>query len=80
MVGCAEDRGGQHGEALLLEDVVDLAVLARNVVGQQILRLEHETTEKTLQAMHQIGVFLFNPLVEVACTVGIKQGKRFCLK
>ena len=76
----AVDWAGENFVAILSKDVVDLAMLARDVVGQQILRLEHETTEKTLQAMHQIGVFLFNLLVEVACTVGIKHGQRFCLK
>ena len=76
----AVDWAGENFVAILSKDVVDLAMLARNMVGQQILRLEHETTEKTLQAMHQIGVFLFNLLVEVACTVAIKRGKRFCLK
>jgi len=75
----AVDWAGENFVAILSKDVVDLAMLARDMVGQQILRLEHETTEKTLQAMHQVGVFLFNPLVEVACTVVIKHGKRFCL-
>ena len=37
MVGCAEDRGGQYGEALLLEDVVDLAVLAADVEQDLVL-------------------------------------------
>ena len=37
MVGCAEDRVGQHGEALLLEDVVDLAVLAADVEQDLVL-------------------------------------------
>ena len=76
----AVDWAGENFVAILSKDVVDLAVLARDMVGQHILRLKHETTEKTLQAMHQVGVFLFNPLVEVACTVAIKHGKRFCLK
>ena len=76
----AVDWAGEDFVAILSKDVVDLAMLARNMVGQHILRLEHETTEKTLQAMHQVGVFLFNPLVEVACTVVVKNGKRFGLK
>ena len=76
----AVDWARENFVAILSKDVVYLAMLARDVVGQQILRLEHETTEKTLQAMHQIGVFLFNPLVEVACTVAIEHGKRFGLK
>ena len=37
MVGCAEDRGGQHGEPLLLEDAVDLAVLAADVEQDLVL-------------------------------------------
>ena len=37
VVGCAEDRGGQHGEALLLEDVVDLAVFAADVEQDLVL-------------------------------------------
>ena len=76
----AVDWAGENFVAILSKDVVDLAMLARDMVGQQILRLEHETTEKTLQALHQISVFLFNPLVEMACAVAIKRGKRFCLK
>ena len=76
----AVDWAGEDFVAILSKDVVDLAVLARNMVGQHILRLEHETTEKTLQTMHQVGVFLFNPLVEVACTVAVQYGKRSCLK
>ena len=76
----AVDWAGENFVAILSKDVVDLAMLARDMVGQHILRLKHETTEKTLQALHQISVFLFNPLVEMACAVAIKRGKRFCLK
>ena len=75
----AVDWAGEDFVAILSKDVVDLAMLARNMVGQHILRLEHKTTEKTLQAMHQIGVILFNLLVEVACTVAVQYGKRSCL-
>merc|ERR1712240_466687 len=52
----AVDWAGENFVAIFSKDVVDLAMLARDMVGQQILRLEHETTEKTLQALHQIGV------------------------
>ena len=41
VVGGGEDGGGQHGVPLLLQHVVDLAVLAAEVEQQTLPLLEH---------------------------------------
>ena len=52
------DWARQHLVTLFHQDIIDLAMLATYVVGQQILGLEGETAEETLQALHQVGVEL----------------------
>jgi len=76
---CSSDRAGQHLVTLLNQDVVDLAVLAPDVVGQEVPGLEGEATEETLEAVHQVGVLRFNRLVEVAGTVAVQCVQRFGL-
>ena len=56
------DRTWQHLVTLLHKDIIDLAMLATYVIGQQILGLEGETAEETLEALHQIGVELLGLL------------------
>ena len=69
MVCCAEDRGGQHGEALLLEDVVDLAVLAADVEQELVLLLEHRVAEGASEVVHQTRELLGQLLHKVAAAV-----------
>ena len=65
------DRTGKYLVALLLQDVVDLAMLATNVVGEEVFGLEGKATESALEALHQVGVLLLNSLVEVTCAVAV---------
>ena len=54
-------------------------MLAPDVVGKEVFGLEGEPTEDTLEALHQVGVLLFKPLVEVAGTVAVQRRQRFGL-
>ena len=76
---CTSDRAGKHFVTLFLQDVIDLAMLAANVVGQEVFGLEDGATEGTLEALHQVLVLLLNTLVEVTCTVAVQRIQRFGL-
>ena len=76
---CSGDRAGKHFVTLFLQDVIDLAVLAANVVGQEVFGLEDGATEDALEALHQVPVLLLNSLVEVTCTVAVQRIQRFRL-
>ena len=76
---CTSDWAGKHFVTLFLKDVIDLAMLAANVVGQEVFGLEDGATEGALKALHQVLVLLFNTLVEVTCTVAIQRIQRFGL-
>ena len=77
---CTSDWAGKHFVTLFLQDVVDLAMLAANVVGQEVLGLEDGATESALEALHQVLVLLLNTLVEVTCTVAVQRIQRFGLR
>ena len=72
VVRSAEDRGGQHGEALLLKDVVDLAVLAADVEQELVLLLEHRVAEGASEVVHQTRELLGQLLHKVAAAVLLK--------
>jgi len=66
VVCCAEDWGWEHGEAFLLEDVVNLSVLAADVKQQLVLLLEHGVAQAAPQVVHQTRELLSKLLHEVA--------------
>ena len=76
---CTSDWAGKHFVTLFLKDVIDLAMLAANVVGQEVFGLEDGATEGTLEALHQVLVLLLNTLVEVTCTMAVQRVQRFGL-
>ena len=75
----AVDRARQHFVTLLYQNVIDLAVLAANVVDQEVSGLEGKATEETLEALHQVEVLFLHPFVEMACAVAVQGGQSFGL-
>ena len=75
----AIDRARQHLVTLLYQNVIDLAVLAANVVDQEVSGLEGKATEETLEALHQVEVLFLHPFVEMACAVAVQGGQSFGL-
>ena len=52
------DGARQGGEALLLENLIDLAVLAADVEEQGVFLLEDVVADGALEAVHEAGVLL----------------------
>ena len=75
----AIDRARQHLVTLLYQNVIDFAVLAANVVDQEVSGLEGKATEETLEALHQVEVLFLHPFVEMACAVAVQGGQSFGL-
>ena len=69
MVGCAEDRGGEHGKAFLLKNVVDLSMFAADVEQELVFLLKHSVTEAAPQVVHQTRKLIRQLLHEVAAAV-----------
>jgi len=69
VVGCAEDRGGEYGEAFLLKNVVDLSMFAADVEQELVLLLKHGVAEAAPQVVHQTRELLRQLLHEVAAAV-----------
>ena len=69
MVGCAEDRGGEHGKAFLLKNVVDLSMFAADVEQELVFLLKHSVTEAAPQVVHQTRELLRQLLHKVAAAV-----------
>ena len=70
--------GGVHGagkssETLLLQNVIDLSMLAPNVEEQGVLLLEHVVAQGAPEAVHEGGVLLLQLLHEVPAAVLLQQ-------
>ena len=73
------DWTGQHLVTFFNQDIVDLAMLAPDVIGQQVLRLEGEAAEETFEALHQDGVLVNQIFESLLVILLLMKGESECL-